>query len=58
MALEERQPGRRAAFAAYRPDSAGLSIANFFGQLAHVVLPSVFVLYATYRYGWNTTIVG
>jgi DHA1 family tetracycline resistance protein-like MFS transporter len=37
---------------------AGLSIANFFGQLAHVVLPSTFVLYATYRYGWDTTTVG
>jgi DHA1 family tetracycline resistance protein-like MFS transporter len=36
----------------------GLSIANFFGQLAHVVLPSVYVLYATYRYGWSTTMVG
>src|SRR3984957_5262121 len=37
---------------------AGLSIANFVAQLAHVVLPSTFVLYATYRYGWNTRTVG
>lgn len=37
---------------------AGLSIANFVAQLAHVVLPSTFVLYATYRYGWNTMTVG
>jgi DHA1 family tetracycline resistance protein-like MFS transporter len=37
---------------------AGLSLANFFAQLAHVVLPSVFVLYATYRYGWDTKTVG
>src|SRR5215207_815482 len=36
----------------------GLSIAHFFAQLAHVVLPSVFVLYATYRYGWSTSMVG
>jgi MFS transporter, DHA1 family, tetracycline resistance protein len=36
----------------------GLSITNFFAQLAHVVLPSTFVLYATYRYGWDTTTVG
>src|ERR1700759_4783021 len=28
---------------------AGLSLANFFAELAHVVLPSVFVLYAGYR---------
>ena len=37
---------------------AGLSLANFFGQVAHVVLPSTFVLYATYRYGWTTATVG
>jgi DHA1 family tetracycline resistance protein-like MFS transporter len=37
---------------------AGLSISNFFAQLAHVVLPSTFVLYATYRYGWDTKTVG
>jgi DHA1 family tetracycline resistance protein-like MFS transporter len=36
----------------------GLSVANFFAQLAHVVLPSTFVLYATYRYGWSTATVG
>jgi MFS transporter, DHA1 family, tetracycline resistance protein len=37
---------------------AGLSLVNFIAQLAHVVLPSTFVLYATYRYGWDTTTVG
>jgi MFS transporter, DHA1 family, tetracycline resistance protein len=37
---------------------AGLSLANFFAQLAHVVLPSVFVLYAGYRYGWDIRTVG
>jgi MFS transporter, DHA1 family, tetracycline resistance protein len=37
---------------------AGLSLTTFFAQLAHVVLPSTFVLYATYRYGWNTAAVG
>jgi DHA1 family tetracycline resistance protein-like MFS transporter len=36
----------------------GLSAANFLAQLAHVVLPSTFVLYASYRYGWDTTKVG
>src|SRR6266852_5841898 len=36
----------------------GLSVVNFLAQLAHVVLPSTFVLYATYRYGWDTTTVG
>jgi MFS transporter, DHA1 family, tetracycline resistance protein len=37
---------------------AGLSVANFIAQLAHVVLPSTFVLYATHRYGWDTKTVG
>jgi MFS transporter, DHA1 family, tetracycline resistance protein len=36
----------------------GLSVVNFFTQLAHVVLPSTFVLYATYRYGWDSKTVG
>jgi MFS transporter, DHA1 family, tetracycline resistance protein len=40
------------------PVLAGLSVANFLAQLAHVVLPSTFVLYASYRYGWDTTKVG
>jgi DHA1 family tetracycline resistance protein-like MFS transporter len=37
---------------------AGLSVVNFLAQLAHVVLPSTFVLYATYRYGWTAATVG
>jgi MFS transporter, DHA1 family, tetracycline resistance protein len=37
---------------------AGLSVVNFIAQLAHAVLPSTFVLYATYRYGWDATTVG
>jgi DHA1 family tetracycline resistance protein-like MFS transporter len=37
---------------------AGLSWSNFVAQVAHVVLPSTFVLYSTYRYGWDTGTVG
>jgi DHA1 family tetracycline resistance protein-like MFS transporter len=37
---------------------AGLSWSNFVAQVAHVVLPSTFVLYSTYRYGWDTKTVG
>ena len=37
---------------------AGLSVVNFIAQLAHVVLPSTFVLYATFRYGWDQKTVG
>ncbi len=36
----------------------GLSIVVFLTQFAHVVLPSVVVLYAGYRYGWDARTVG
>ena len=36
----------------------GLATVNFLYYLAHQVLPSVFVLYAGYRYGWTATTVG
>lgn len=36
----------------------GLSAVNFLGGVAHQVLPTVFVLYAGYRYGWKEEAVG
>ena len=36
----------------------GLAGANFLAQMAHVALPTVFVLYAGYRYGWGERAVG
>jgi DHA1 family tetracycline resistance protein-like MFS transporter len=36
----------------------GLAAVNFISQLAHVVLPSAFVLYAGYRYNWDAAMVG
>lgn len=36
----------------------GLALVHFISQLAHVVLPSTFVLYAGYRYGWDEFTVG
>jgi DHA1 family tetracycline resistance protein-like MFS transporter len=40
------------------PVLARLSLVTFIAQIAHVVLPSTFVLYATYRYGWSAATVG
>jgi DHA1 family tetracycline resistance protein-like MFS transporter len=40
------------------PELAGLATTSFLAQLAHVVLPSVTVLYMSYRYGWNELQVG
>jgi MFS transporter, DHA1 family, tetracycline resistance protein len=40
------------------PELSGLATTQFLMQLAHVVLPSVTVLYMGYRYGWNELQVG
>ena len=40
------------------PDLLGLASVNLLFQLAHCVLPSMFVLYTSYRYGWDTKTVG
>ncbi len=40
------------------PDLTVLATVGFLFQLAHNVLPTVFVLYAGYRYGWSPFIIG
>jgi DHA1 family tetracycline resistance protein-like MFS transporter len=40
------------------PELFGLAMVNFLYNLAHVVLPSVSVLYMGYRYGWDARAVG
>jgi DHA1 family tetracycline resistance protein-like MFS transporter len=40
------------------PELLGLSAVNFLMQLAHYVLPTVFVLYAANRYGWTPLVTG
>jgi len=37
---------------------AGLAVVNFIANIAHVALPSTFVLYASYRYGWGEQTIG
>ncbi|HYZ32081.1 MAG TPA: MFS transporter [Crenalkalicoccus sp.] len=41
-----------------RPGLLGLAGVHFLRMLAHVVLPSVTVLYAGYRYGWGPREIG
>ena len=36
----------------------GLALANFVSSIAHEALPTTFVLYAMYRYGWSERTVG
>jgi MFS transporter, DHA1 family, tetracycline resistance protein len=40
------------------PMLSGLALSYFFVNFAHVVLPSITVLYMHYRYGWDTRAVG
>jgi MFS transporter, DHA1 family, tetracycline resistance protein len=40
------------------PKLLGMASVNFLGYVAHAVLPSVFVLYASYRYQWNERTIG
>lgn len=40
------------------PELSGLAVVNTFYYLAHQSLPSVFVLYTEYRYGWTARGVG
>ena len=40
------------------PDLLGLATVLFLFQLAHMVLPSIFVLYTGYRYGWDPAFMG
>ena len=68
---ESLPPERRAPFQWSRANPVGalrllgstsslmvLAIVYFIGQVAHVVLPSMYVLYASYRYGWDSASVG
>jgi DHA1 family tetracycline resistance protein-like MFS transporter len=68
---ESLPPERRMAFAWKRANPVGslrlllshrqligLAAIDFIVNTAHQVLPSIFVLYAGYRYGWNETTVG
>lgn len=68
---ESLAPERRERFSARRanplgalrllrsnPELFGLASVTLLSFLAHEVLPSTFVLYAGYRYGWDTGMVG
>jgi DHA1 family tetracycline resistance protein-like MFS transporter len=37
---------------------AALAVVGFCAEVAHVALPATFVLYSTYRYGWDQVTVG
>lgn len=41
-----------------RPGLLGLAGVGFLFQISHMVLPTIFVLYTTYRYGWSPGVLG
>ena len=68
---ESLPPGRRAAFSWRKANPVaaldllrshgellGLAASNVLGFLAHEVFPSVYVIYAGYRFGWNPREMG
>ncbi|MFY0522019.1 TCR/Tet family MFS transporter [Archangium gephyra] len=68
---ESLPPGQRKAFQWRRANPVGalrllrsnvevsrLASVHFLYQLAHIALPSVFVLYGSYRFGWTERTVG
>jgi DHA1 family tetracycline resistance protein-like MFS transporter len=68
---ESLKPENRAAFSWKRANPVGslvllrshaqllrLAAVSFLFQMAHYVLPSMFVLYASYRYDWSPQMVG
>ena len=68
---ESLPPERRMAFAWARANPLGslrllgshrqlrgMAVVDFIVNVAHQVLPSIFVLYAAFRYGWDETAVG
>lgn len=46
------------AFLRRRPEVIPLAIAGFLSMVAHDALPSTFVLYSSYRYGWDERTIG
>jgi DHA1 family tetracycline resistance protein-like MFS transporter len=58
LALGKANPLGSLNFLASHKELLTLSSVNFLLQLAHCVLPTIFVLYASNRYGWNLKATG
>jgi DHA1 family tetracycline resistance protein-like MFS transporter len=58
FSLKQANPLGSLKFLASNPMLARLALASFLQRFAHGSLPSMFVLYADYRYGWDAGTVG
>jgi DHA1 family tetracycline resistance protein-like MFS transporter len=55
---QRANPLAAVAFLAGKPDLGKLASMHFLAQFAHVVFPSVFVLYAASRFGYSSATIG
>jgi DHA1 family tetracycline resistance protein-like MFS transporter len=58
FAWKRANPIASLAFLSQHPEVFALAGVLFLMQLAHMVYPSTFVLYADYRFGWGSQMVG
>lgn len=58
FAWKRANPAGSFALLRSHPELFGLSAVNFLMQVAHNVLPTTFVLYASNRYGWSPAFTG
>jgi len=58
FSLKHANPFGALKFLGSNPALARLALASFLQRFAHGSLPSMFVLYADYRYGWDAKTVG
>jgi DHA1 family tetracycline resistance protein-like MFS transporter len=56
--LKKANPVASLRFLSARPDLGGLASMHFLTQLAHLVFPAVFVLYAAHRFEWGSKSIG
>jgi DHA1 family tetracycline resistance protein-like MFS transporter len=55
---KDANPVGALSFLRSHPALLGLGTVNFLGYVAHEIYATVFVLYATYRYGWDAQTIG
>jgi DHA1 family tetracycline resistance protein-like MFS transporter len=58
LRLKDANPVGALTLLRSHPELLGLASVNFLGYVAHEVYATVYVLYATYRYGWGQRMIG
>jgi DHA1 family tetracycline resistance protein-like MFS transporter len=58
LEIKRANPVAALGFLRATPEVLGLASVSFLCDIAHQVLPTTFVLYASYRFHWSTTTIG